>query len=240
MELLIQIILLSALMKYCLKAAGNASLKAMGGYVLFVLLWPFALYPIMINLPVNIVSELLKERSVVSDCAVVVTVESVAGILLSLKLLENYFRPKMLRSRLLATVKVMPGVLSLAAMAYFELLFFRIRAGSPFLSTVALYSGLLAAAVFVASYLLKLLLPGESVKLELKMLLNLFILAVALSVNSAVSGYPSSNASASVDYGAFAAIASVFAIFALSGFMAEKYCLGKRLRSFLGFVSRKG
>lgn len=223
MEVLIETILLSALLKYCLKAACNSGLKAMSGYAVFALLFPFALYPILINLPVNIVSELLMDRGAAEDFAVIVTVEAVTGIMLSLRLLDNYFKPKKRRSRFLGALKVLPGILSLTGIAYYELMFFRLRAGSPFLSTVTIYAVAVASAVLAMSFLIKRALPGESVKLELKMLLNLLILAVALSVNFTVSDYPVSGVSSPVDLWASAAVAAVFLAFAGAGFLAEKY-----------------
>lgn len=233
MELFIEFIFMSAFMKYCLKAGISCGLKAIGGYAAFAFLLSFALYPFLINLPVNLVSELLKDRQVVGDFAVVVTVEAVTGIMLSLKLLENYFRPKIRRSRFLGVVKVIPGILSLSGIAYFELTFFRLRAGSPFFSTVAIYALIVASSIFVVAFLLRLALPGESVKLELKMLLNLLILAVALTVNSEVSDFPVSDASVSMDYWAFAAIIALFLVFAAVGFLSEKF--GFSLKSLLPF-----
>ena len=117
MELYIQIIFVLAAMKFCLKAASTDRLWVIFSYAFAASLLSFAMYPIVIEQPLTIISDLLTNKTVVTDIAVLTTIEAVAGIFVSIFLLDNYFtaRPKL--KRYIYFLKIMPGIIFIFALA---------------------------------------------------------------------------------------------------------------------------
>lgn len=189
MELLVQLIFVFAIFKYCLKASFIGGFRTMLLYALGAGVWALVWYPVVIQLPMTIVERLLTDREIVADGAVWTTIEAILGIMLSIYLLDNYFAPKQKRRKTLFVMKVVPGILTPMAILYFELMFFKFRVGGDFLWTSVLYSVLATCGIFLVSLFLKKAVEGESMKLELKLLINLAILFVGLLINSAVADY---------------------------------------------------
>ncbi len=206
METIIQLIFVVALLNYCLKAALSSRLWVILGYGLALAVISFALYPIVINQPLTIISELLQSKSVVENVALITTAESIIGIFISIYLLGNYFRPKEKRTKLAKFLKLMPGVVALVGVCYFELLFFKWRVGGEFLITALLYSGILLVGVVGVALVLRYLVAGESLKLEVKLLFNLAVLFLGLLVSSSVADYNTSNAQTTLEWDALLAI----------------------------------
>ena len=127
MELYIQIIFVLALAKFCLKAAMTGRFWTMACYAFFAALVSLALYPTVIEQPATVITNLLADRELVTDGAVLTTTEAILGIFVSVFLLSNYFKPKGQRRKSVFVLKVVPGILWIFAVAYFELLFFRQR-----------------------------------------------------------------------------------------------------------------
>ena len=200
MELLVQIILILAILKYCLKASLAGGFRAILLYALGAGLFALACYPIVINQPVTIIEKLLSDKDVVTNGAVLTSLEAIIGILLSVRLIDNYFAPKQKRKKSLFVLKVVPGLLAPIGFLYFELMFFKYRAGANFMVTAILYSLLCAVLIFGLAYLLKYLAEGESLKLEMKMLINIAILMLGLIVSSSVADYNISAAHQTIEW----------------------------------------
>lgn len=225
MELLVQLIFVIAILKYCLKASLAGGLRTMLLYALGAGLWSMAWYPVVINESVSVIGQLLADREVVTDGAVWTTIEALAGILLGVNLLDNYFAPKQKRRKSLFVLKVIPGVLAPVGVLYFELMFFKMRVAGDFLVTALLYSGLTVAVVAALSVLLKRIVEGESMKLELKLLLNMMILAIGLLINSAVADYNISSADTRAEWEPLAVITLLSAAFIGVGYLTRNWNL---------------
>ncbi len=206
MEIIIQLIFVVALLKFCLKAALSDRFIVIFGYGLAMAIVAFALYPIVINQPLTVIGDMLASRSVVENIALITTAESILGVLISIYLLNNYFRPRQRRTKWAKAIKIVPGVISLVAVGYFELIFFKMRVGGDFLTTALLYSSTIFVAIVGVALLLRYIIDGESLRLELKLILNLAILVLGLLVSSSVAEYNQSNAQAKIEWGALIAI----------------------------------
>ena len=217
MELYIQIIFVLALAKFCLKAAMTGRFWTMACYAFFAALVSLALYPTVIEQPATVITNLLADRELVTDGAVLTTTEAILGIFVSVFLLSNYFKPKGQRRKSVFVLKVVPGILWIFAVAYFELLFFRQRVGADFGATVAIYAGIVFAVVLLAAGFIHLFVRHESMKLELKILL-IGLLVNASAADSTVVYATVSN----VEWGALAALTAGTACFFLLGLLLSK------------------
>lgn len=206
METYVQLIFILALVKYCLKAAMTGRFWIIACYGAVAAVIGMALYPLVIEQPVTVVSSLLANHRLVTDGAVITTIEAITGIFISVYLLDNYFTPKEKRKRLLFLLKVMPGILFCMAIAYFELQFFKWRVGGDFVTTAIIYSTGAFGTIVSLALFFRHFLKGESPKLELKILLNIGILIIGLLINSSVADYSLSNAVTVTEWGALFAI----------------------------------
>ena len=223
MELYIQIIFVLALAKFCLKAAMTGRFWTMACYAFFAALVSLALYPTVIEQPATVITNLLADRELVTDGAVLTTTEAILGIFVSVFLLSNYFKPKGQRRKSVFVLKVVPGILWIFAVAYFELLFFRQRVGADFGATAAIYAGIVLAVVLLAAGFIHLFVRHESMKLELKIMLNMGILLIGLLVNASVADSTVVYATVSnVEWGALAALTAGTACFFLLGLLLSK------------------
>ena len=223
MELLVQLIFVVALLKYCLKASLAGGFRVMLCYALGAGVWALAWYPVVIYQPVTIVEQLLTDKQVVTDGAVWTTIEAILGIMLSVRLLDNYFAPKQLRKRSLFILKVVPGLLAPASILYFELLFFKWRVAQDFLVTALLYALICVVALFAIAWLIKRMVEGESLKLEMKLLFNMTILVVGLLINSAVADYNISAAHTETEWLPLIAILSLTALLIATGYWTRNW-----------------
>lgn len=230
METLVQLIFIIALAKYILTAAQSGSLWRLVGYAAVAAVVALALYPVVIEQPMTIIAELLTSRTAVSNIALVTTAEAIAGIFVSVYLLDNYFKPKAKRTKMAYMLKIMPGVLVFAAIAYFELLFFKIRVGGDFLVTAALYAALLFVVIFVIGFVAKQTLAAESLRLEVKVILNMTILIVGLLVSSSVADYNISHAQTTIEWEALIALTVGTLILIILGMLLPKIKLIKKQR----------
>ena len=196
METLVKLICIVALAKYLLTAVQSGSLWRLAGYAAIAAVVALALYPVVIEQPVTIIAEWLTSHTAVSNLALLTTTEAIAGIFVSVYLLDNYFKPKSQRTKKAILLKILPGILAFAAIGYFELLFFKVRAGGDFFITAVLYAVLL----FVTGIGLRKVLTAESLRLEVKVILNMTILIVGLLVSSSVADYNISHAQTIIEW----------------------------------------
>ena len=209
-------------MKFCLKAATTGRLWVISIYAFAAALLSFAMHTIVIEQPLTIISELLANKTVVTDIAVLTTFEAVAGIFVSIFLLDNYFTESTKRKRYIYALKIIPGVIFIFALAYFQLQFFKIRAGSDFLSTAILYALLVFTVISTISLTIKRLITAESLRLELKILLNIGILTIGLWINSAVADYNLSHAETTIEWRALATMTLIFIALIGGGYLLSK------------------
>lgn len=233
MEIYIQLIFIIALAKYCLKAALSNSMGILVGYAAAAAVIAFALYPAVIEQPVTIIIQMLQDKKIVENMAIITTAEAVTGIFISVYLLENYFKPKSGRTKKAFIMKIIPGILSLCAIGYFELLFFKWRAGNDFTATAVLFAVFLFIAIVAVSLLAKYILKEESLKLEIKLILNLAILVIGLLVSSSVADYNTSYAQATVEWAALIALICISFALAVTGLWLQKINLKKHLKKYL-------
>lgn len=235
MEHYIQLIFILALAKYCLKAAMTGRLRTMVLYALAAATLALLLYPVVITQPVTLAAGLLADRRVVTDAAVLTTLEATLGIFVSIYLLDNYFKPRAQRRRRVFVLKVVPGLLWMFGVAYFELLFFRERVGADFRATAALYAGILFAAVLLTAWILHTLVRRESMRLELKILLNMAILLIGLLVHATIADYNLSNARSTVAWDALGALLGTAALLFAFGLWLSRT---DKLTPIITFIKR--
>lgn len=231
MDIYIQLIFIIVLVKYCLKAALSNNYYIILAYAALTGFIAFASYPIVIQQPLTILSDMLTNRETVENIALLTSAESILGIFISIYLLDNYFKPKSKRTKFAFIIKIIPGLLWLCAIAYFELHFFNLRVGQEFMHTAILYALLLFATVFSLSFILKNIVNGESFKLEVKLILNLAILTLGLLLSSSIAHYNISNATLSIEWGAMIALIVLVAIFIIIGIYLPKLDLKKHFNT---------
>lgn len=222
MEIFVQIVFVLALLKYCLKAALTGRFWTIALYSALASLFAIAIYPFVITQPVNIISELLMNHKVVTDVAVLTTVEAVFGIFISIMLLDNYFMPPKRRKKSLLILKVLPGLLIFPAISYFELLFFKVNVGVDFTLSTIIYASILFVTIMLLSLFMKSQMKHESVKLELKIIFNLAILAIGLLINSTIADYNLSNAETVIEWQPLLAIALIAVVLFIIGVFFPK------------------
>ncbi len=216
MEIIVQIILLIAFLKYCLKAALTGKTLVIGGYALAGAIFAISTYTYIIELPTNVIEQVLRNKKTVADWAVLSTAEAIVGIFLSLSLLRDFLEPKAKKQKGLFWLRIIPGVLCCVSIIYFQLLFFKQRAGNDFLLTAIWFSMLVFVLTFTMAFLFKTFMKEKSVQLELKMILNLAILGISLVLNATIADYNIANATYELSWQAFFVfVLVVFAAFAL-------------------------
>ncbi|MBE9487575.1 MAG: hypothetical protein IMY73_00155 [Bacteroidetes bacterium] len=191
-------------------------------YALVASLVGLLFYPIVIEQPVTIIDFMLSNKKFVTDGAVITTIEAVVGIFTSIYLLDNYFKPKAKRKKAVFMLKVIPGVLFIIAIAYFELLFFKFRVGEEFISTALIYSAIVFSTVMFFSQILRYSIKAESMKLELKILLNIGILAIGLLVNSTIADYNLSYAETVIEWKALFTLFGIVVLLFIVGIYLPK------------------
>ncbi|MDE7356200.1 MAG: hypothetical protein K2N21_05470 [Rikenellaceae bacterium] len=218
MESFLEFIFVLAAVKYCLSAALTRRVWLMALYGAVMAVAAFAIYPVVIGWRGDMAERMLANGSVVADAALLITVEAAAGIFVSVFVLDNYFMPSHKRRLRVFVLKVLPGVVCFFAAAYFESLFFRSFAGVEFAAGAAIYSCMLFAAVFGGSVAVSRLMPGESVKLESRIMLDMVMLFAALFINASVASYNTSSSHVEVNAAPVAALAAIVAAGVAAGY----------------------
>ncbi len=209
MDSFLQFIFVLAAAKYCVNAALTRRVWLMALYAAVMAVTAFAVHPVVIGWRGDMAEELLVNGAIVADVALLITLEAVAGIFISVFVLDNYFMPSHKRRRSVFVLKVLPGVVCFVAAAYFESLFFRSFAGMEFATGAALYGCIVFAVVFGGSMAASGLMPGESVKLESRIILDMAILFVGLFVGASVTSYNTSGGHTQVETAPLLALAAM-------------------------------
>lgn len=239
METLIQLILTVALCKYCLKAALTGSYKLMVAYAAFMAIIAFALYPIIIQQPTTIITDILASKEIVENIALLTSLEAIIGISSSIYLINNYFKPKAERTKAAIFFKVVPGLLSIIGITYYELLFFKTRVGYDFVDTAIIYAIIVAAAILLISSIIKNTLRGESIKLEIKVIFNITILITGLLISSSVADYSISHAQTTIEWEALIAATTASILLITFGYYSFKNNLNSKIKELTNNILRK-
>lgn len=229
MEIYVQLILILALLNYCLNAALAGRPAVIGGCALFASIFAFVLYPVMITQPTSIISDFLSSRKLVTNWAVIATVEAVAGLFASVTLIQHHFKPKKDKKRSLVVLKAMPGVLFYIAIAYFELVFFKHNPGVAFNVLALFYAGIVLISTLSISAFVAWLLPAETSKFELKALISIAMLAICLFINSSVAEYNTARPVFNLDWSATLSFLALMGCMFIAGYVLS----GIKITSFL-------
>ena len=212
MELLFQVILLLALVKYSSKAAFFRHWGGMVAYACCAGLVGMIVYPTIITMESNVFEKLLSNRENVSSVAVLVTIEAISGMLISIGMLDNLFSSK--KKPLLNLLKYTPGILIFGAVFYFELAMFRHFAGIRFLDLALISSLVLSSGVFLAAFGIRKILPDDASRYELIFLTNVLLLCLSVLLNAGLADYNSSSYQAEPEFVKLA----LLAVIAIAGF----------------------
>jgi len=209
MELLFQIIIILAVIKYCLKAGFFNHWGGIAAYALFVSVLAVAFYPFIIKTNSNVFEELLADKKSISNVAVLITIEAISGMLISIGMLGNLFSRK--KQKWIKVLKLTPGILIAGAVYYIELTVFRSFAGVNFAWLAIIFAGVFLTGTLLLTYLIKNLLPDNGTRFELKFLTNVVLLLLSVFLNAGLADYNTGNYRANPEFmklGVFTAIAA--------------------------------
>lgn len=233
MEVIIQLLFVIALVRYSLVAALSGNLWQLFAYGAFASMVALALYPMVINESATTFTELLGSHSVVGNIGLIVVAEAIIGIAISVYLIDRYLLSKSTRRRFTGLLKIMPSLIMLFGVAYFELLFFKWRVGGDFLVTALYFSAILFVGVTVLALAMRYLMGGEGLKLEVKLILNLSIMALGLLISSSVAEHNLSDAHTVVEWSALISIVGVSALLILMGLGLHKINFSHKIKTLL-------
>lgn len=214
MDIIFQLIVIAGVLKYSCKATFFNGYKGIILYTLLSGLIAFICYPVILKTNSDFFGKLVANKSIVSNIAVVITIEAISGMLISIGMLNQIFEPKKKRpSRIL---KLLPGLLIIGIIFYAELMLFRKMVGQPFpwIATTSVFLSMFV--VFTLSLIIKKLLPDLSVRYELKFLINFALFILAIQFNAGLADYNTSNYNSTLN----AVQILVFAVIVATGFLA--------------------
>ena len=231
MESILEAIFMLALGGYSLKASLARKPWMPVVYALALGAFSFALYPLIIQQPLTILSDLLLRRGFVEDIALLTTAESFLAIASALHMMSRTVKPAPQASRWATIVSNVPSVLVLLAVVYFQLLFFKERAGESFLATSLLYSAVLSIAIAALAFLLRGAIKGDATKLELRIIIGIATLVSGLLVSSAVAEYNVSHATVPIEWSALLSLAAIVLLLAALGVWLYKSDLINKIKT---------
>ena len=212
MELLFQIILVLALVKYSSKASFFRHWGGMLTYACCAGLAAMLVYPAIITMESDVFEKLLSNRENVSSVAVLVTIEAIGGMLINIGMLDNLFSSK--KKPLLNLLKYTPGILIFGAVFYFELAMFRHFAGARFLDLALISSLVLSSGLFLVAFGIKKTLPDDASRYELIFLTNVLLLCLSVLLNAGLADYNASSYQAEPEF----VKPALLAVIAIAGF----------------------
>ncbi len=217
MNLLFQILLILGVLKYCCKAGFFKDWRGIVIYSLFASVIAIVFYPVIIKMNTNSFDMLLSDKKKVSDIAVVVTIEAIGGMLTSIGMLHNLFEIK--QNMWVKIVKILPGVILLGVVFYIELLLFKTMAGVSFIGVAVLSALLIFIGIAFVAIGIKYLLPEKAMRYELKFLINIILLVVAILMNAYLAGYNESTYEADVEYNKLLVFTGIVVVGFFVGFL---------------------
>lgn len=227
MQILFQIVLILGVVKYCCKAGFFENRKAIIAYSLFAGLVAIVFYPFIIKMNTNTFDMLLSDKKMVSNIAVIITIEAISGMLISIGMLHNLFEKK--KRQWVRILKLTPGVIIFGVIFYVELLLFKTIIGVGFIWISILTTFLFIFGLAGISTAIKYIFPEKSIRYELKFLVNILLFVIAVLMNAFLAGYNKSNYESNVDY---------TKLLVFTGIVAIGFVLGLLLYRNKGFFRR--
>lgn len=214
MGIVFQLIVVAGILKYCSKATfyrgyhGILLYSAIGGAI------AIASFPVILHTNTDVFDKLMSDKNAVSNMAVLITIETIIGMFVSIGMLHNQYATK--TNKWIKMVKLLPGMLIVGIVFYAGLSLFRAMAGTPFHWIALTASISVMLGVFVLAAILKLFLPDISTRNEMKFLVNILLLILAIFLNAGLAEYNTSHYQADVDHTKLVAFLGM----AISGFIA--------------------
>jgi len=232
MGIIFQLIVVAGILKYCTKATffrgyrGILLYSVIGGAI------AIASYPVILHTDSDVFDKLMSDKNAVSNMAVLITIEAITGMFVSIGMLNNQYSAK--TNKWIKMVKLLPGMLIVGIVFYAGLSLFRSMAGTSFHWIALTASISVMLGVFVLSVVLKFSLPEISTRYEMKFLVNILLLVLAIFLNAGLADYNTSHYQADVDYTKLLAFLGM----AIAGFIAG-YLLFKNKKIIQKFLKYK-
>ncbi len=188
MEYLLQIVFILAILKFSAKATFY---RKYWGIVLFTLgagIFAYAIYPFVIKNEMKVFSGIFSEKTKVTDLAILITAEAIAGIMISIAVLHDYYVAARKR-KWISFFKPFPGIIMAGAIFYIELKAFYFFPGVRFGMAALIISGVLLLVIGGLSLVIRLFLPAEDMRQELVFYINMLLLIVAVILNAGLADY---------------------------------------------------
>lgn len=191
MESILQIICILSILKFSYKATfyrkywGILVFSALSG------IFAYIIHPFVIENNIQLFSGILSDKEKVTNLALVITAEAISGIMISIGMLQNLIKTK--TSAWFKLLKLSPGLIIAGAVFYIELKSFYFFSGISFWATALIISAAISLSVAIISYLIKLLLPANNMRYELKFIINVILLIVAVIMNAGLAAYNQSS-----------------------------------------------
>lgn len=228
MEILLQIAVLLAFLRFVCRATFFHSKWGVAVFALLVALVSFISYPLVIEQSGDFYKTLLADRVLVGNVAVVLTLEAIAGMLLSIGLLNTLFVKKKGKLYLL---KYLPEVLILGAVLYAEQQLFYAFPGYDFRLTASLIAGGLALLVGGGIFFIRWALPDLGGRYELNFLINVFLLVIAILMNAGLSSYNTASYQSEIEWQSTLSFLGLILLFVTIGWLLFQFKLkNKKLK----------
>lgn len=235
MESLLQIVVLLAFVRFSCRATFFRSIWGIIAFAITVAVISFLCYPIVIEQSGDFYSTLLADATLVGNVAVLITLESIAGMLLSIGLLQTLFQNK--RKTQLQKLRFLPEILIIGAVLYAEQQMFYLFPGYDFKITAILTAFAFAGIVGGFAFLMRWALPEQGSRYELNFLINLLLLVVAILLNAGLSSYNTGNYQSNVEWQSAVVFLAVIAILFALGFGLYRLKLkNKKLNKILKWI----
>ncbi len=198
MENVLQVILILSVIKFACKATFY---KSYSGVLLFAGLagiFTYIIHPFVIKQNGDIYTVLFSESRRVTNLALVITLEAISGILISIGMLQNLFSVK--KRKWIKLLKLVPGVLIAGAIFYIELKVFYLFPGLNFKLTSLITAISLFLLITLLSFFIKYFFPQDSIRYELKFLINSILFIIAIIINAGLASYNHSEYNSGINF----------------------------------------
>jgi hypothetical protein len=220
MGIVFQLILVSGVIKYSCKATFFKGYKGIIIYALFSGIIAIACYPFIIKTDSDVFNTLMTDTALISNIAVLITIEAISGIFISIGMLNNLFESKL--HKWIRVLKLMPGVIIIGIIFYMELSLFRTLIGIAFYRIAIVAALLCMLGIIMLSSLIKYLLPHFSTRYELKFLINILLLISAVLLNAGLADYNTGSYTVNIEYTKLLVLAGIVITGFLSGLLLYK------------------
>ncbi|QGY47598.1 hypothetical protein GM418_29195 [Maribellus comscasis] len=221
MESLLQIIFMLAILKFSAKATFYSKYW---GVVLFALaagIFAYAIYPLVIKNELKVFTGIFSERAKVTDLAIVITAEAIAGIMISMAVLHDYYVSTEKR-KWFSFFRPLPGIVIAGAIFYIELKAFYFFPGVHFGMAAFIIAGGLTLVVGILSVIIRLFLLVEDMRQELVFYINILLLLGAVILNAGLADYNQSSYNSDVGLPGLLAFLLLIYFLGAAGYFIQK------------------